>query len=68
MEHRDVAFDVMKQVGNVPESTRKFTLAWTTLLMLGFTIYRTNVMLEYDGFTPLQRLQNEYSRVALVFG
>jgi len=57
MEHRDVAFDVMKQVGNVPESTRKFTLAWTTVLMLGFTIYRTNVMLEYDGFTPLQRLK-----------
>ena len=57
MEHRDVAFDVMKQVGNVPETTRKFTLAWTTTLMFGFTLYRANIMLKYDGFTPLQRLQ-----------
>ncbi len=23
MEHRDVAFDVMKQVGHVPEATRR---------------------------------------------
>lgn len=57
MEHRDVAFDVMKQVGEVPENLRKFTLALTTVLMFGFTMYRANVMLRYDGFTPLQRVQ-----------
>ena len=57
MEHRDVAFDVMKQVGDVPESTRKFALAFTTVLMLGFTVYRANIMLKYDGFDRLARLK-----------
>lgn len=57
MEHRDVAFDVMQQVGEVPEATRKFALAITTTLMLGFTLYRANVMLGCDGFNGRQRLQ-----------
>ena len=57
MEHRDVAFDVMQQVGEVPEATRKFALAITTALMLGFTLYRANVMLRCDGFNGRQRLQ-----------
>ncbi|MFU8925942.1 metal-dependent hydrolase [Acinetobacter puyangensis] len=57
MEHRDVAFDVMQQVGEVPETTRKFTLAATTVLMLGFTLYRTNIMLKCDGFSSRQRLK-----------
>lgn len=57
MEHRDVAFDVMQQVGEVPELTRKFTLAFTTVMMLGFTTYRANVMLKYDGFSRLERLK-----------
>nr|WP_174506644.1 metal-dependent hydrolase [Acinetobacter sp. Marseille-Q1620] len=57
MEHRDVAFDVMKQVGEVPESTRKFALAYTTFLMFALTLYRTNIMLKHDGFSPLERLQ-----------
>jgi len=57
MEHRDVAFDVMQQVGEVPEATRKFALAITTFLMLGFTLYRANVMLRCDGFNGRQRLQ-----------
>ena len=51
MEHRDVAFDVMQQVGNVPEVTRKMALVLTTGLMFGFTLYRANVMLRYDGLT-----------------
>ncbi len=46
MEHRDVAFDVAKQVGEVPESTRRFVLVLTTVLMFGFTLYRTNIMLK----------------------
>lgn len=57
MEHRDVAFDVMKQVGNVPETTRKFALVFTTVLMLNFTIYRANIMLKHDGFSRLERLK-----------
>ena len=57
MEHRDVALDVMQQVGEVPEATRKFALAITTALMLGFTLYRANVMLRCDGFNGRQRLQ-----------
>lgn len=57
MEHRDVAFDVMQQVGEVPEATRKFTLALTTILMFGFTMYRANVMLRCDGFSAGERLQ-----------
>ena len=57
MEHRDVAFDVMKQVGEVPESTRKFALAFTTVMMFNFTLYRANVMLEHDGFTRLERFK-----------
>ncbi len=57
MEHRDVAFDVMQQVGEVPELTRKFTLAFTTVMMLGFTTYRANIMLKYDGFSRLERLK-----------
>ena len=57
MEHRDVAFDVMKQVGKVPESTRLFALAFTTVMMFGFTTYRANVMLGYDGFSRLERFK-----------
>ncbi len=68
MEHRDVAFDVMKQVGNVPESTRKFVLASTTALMFGFTLYRANVMLKHDGFSPLQRLQMNIRGLPSFFG
>ena len=68
MEHRDVAFDVMKQVGNVPETTRKFIFVLTTTLMFGFTLYRANIMLKYDGFTPLQRLQMNIRGLPWFFG
>jgi predicted metal-dependent hydrolase len=46
MEHRDVAFDVMKEVGDVSEFTRRSALVLTTVLMFGFTMYRTDVMLK----------------------
>lgn len=55
MEHRDVAFDVMKDVAKVSERTRKQALLITTGLMYGFTMYRTNIMLKHDGFSALQR-------------
>ncbi|WP_312967123.1 metal-dependent hydrolase [Acinetobacter gerneri] len=68
MEHRDVAFDVMKQVGEVPESTRKFALAFTTALMFGFTLYRTNIMLKKDGFNRLERLKLAQKGLPWFFG
>lgn len=60
MEHRDVAFDVMKTVADVPETTRKFALIFMTFMMFNFTLYRANVMLQHDGFTRLERIQLAY--------
>lgn len=68
MEHRDVAFDVMQQVGEVPESLRKFTLALTTVAMFGFTFYRANVMLSYDGFSRLDRIKLTAQGLPWFFG
>ncbi|MCW8039369.1 MULTISPECIES: metal-dependent hydrolase [Acinetobacter] len=68
MEHRDVAFDVMKQVGNVPELTRKFALAFTTFMMFSFTLYRTNIMLKHDGFNLRERLQMNLKGLPWFFG
>ncbi|MGE8683856.1 MAG: metal-dependent hydrolase [Acinetobacter sp.] len=68
MEHRDVAFDVMKQVGHVPETTRKFALAFTTVMMLGFTTYRADVMLKHDGFNRVERLQMMTKGLPWFFG
>ncbi|WP_089606476.1 metal-dependent hydrolase [Acinetobacter piscicola] len=68
MEHRDVAYDVMKNVGEVPESLRKFALANITLLMFGFTFYRANVMLKYDGYTGLQRAKMTVQGIPWFFG
>ncbi|MFB0982773.1 MAG: metal-dependent hydrolase [Acinetobacter towneri] len=68
MEHRDVAFDVMQQVGNVPEVTRKMALVLTTGLMFGFTLYRANVMLKCDGFNRTQRLNMNVRGLQWLFG
>lgn len=68
MEHRDVAFDVMQQVGEVPESLRKFTLALTTVAMFVFTFYRANVMLSYDGFSRLDRIKLAAQGLPWFFG
>lgn len=68
MEHRDVAFDVMKDVAKTPEWLRQYTLLITTLLMFGFTIYRANVMLKHDGFSPMQRLQMNILGLSWFFG
>lgn len=68
MEHRDVAFDVMKDVAKMPEWLRQYTLLITTFLMFGFTIYRANVMLKHDGFSPLQRLQMNIRGLPWFFG
>lgn len=68
MEHRDVAFDVMQQVGNVPEVTRKMALVLTTGLMFGFTLYRANVMLKCDGFNRTQRIKMNVRGLQWLFG
>lgn len=68
MEHRDVAFDVMKDVAQVDENLRKFTLVWTSALMLCFTLYRANVMLKHDGFTVMQRLKMNIKGLPWFFG
>ena len=68
MEHRDVAFDVMRSVANVPELTRKYALVFTTFGMIGFTGYRANVMLKHDGFSALQRLQMFRKGLPWLFG
>ncbi|PCN59927.1 metal-dependent hydrolase [Acinetobacter sp. YT-02] len=68
MEHRDVAFDVMQQVGNMPEVTRKMALVLTTGLMFGFTLYRANVMLKCDGFNRTQRLKMNVRGLQWLFG
>ncbi len=68
MEHRDVAFDVMKNVAKTPEFTRRATLVSTTILMFSFTVYRANVMLKHDGFSLLQRLQMNLKSLPWFFG
>ncbi len=63
-----MAFDVMRQVGEVPESTRRFVLVLTTVLMFGFTLYRTNIMLKCDGFSPKERLSMTLKGLPWFFG
>lgn len=55
MEHRDVAFDVMKDIAQIDEKTRKKALVIASGMMLLFNSYRTNEMLKVDGFSALQR-------------
>lgn len=57
MEHRDVAFDVMRDVAQVSYPMRASALIITSLLMGGFTLYRTNIMLKTDGFNSKERVK-----------
>ena len=68
MEHRHVAFDVMREVGEVPELTRRSALVITSILMFGFTFYRTNVMLTSDGFDWKQRVKMAAKGLPWFFG
>ncbi|MGE8537850.1 MAG: metal-dependent hydrolase [Acinetobacter sp.] len=68
MEHRDVAFDVMKDIARTPEWMRKMALLSTTFWMFSFTTYRANVMLKHDGFSSLQRLQMNLKGLPWFFG
>ena len=68
MEHRDVAYDVMKQVGEVPESTRKLALVLTTAMIFYYTSQRANVMLKYDGFSRFERVKMFAKGIPWFFG
>ena len=57
MEHRDVVFDVMKTVGDVPEIMRKAALPVAVLHMFGLGLIRTNALLRYDGYTRRERVK-----------
>ena len=57
MEHRDVAYDVMHDVAQTPDSIRYLALGLVTVMMFGFTMQRTNGLLKQDGFTAWQRLK-----------
>lgn len=68
MEHRDVAFDVMRDVGEVPDSLRRFSLAFITVMMFSFTLYRANIMLGHDGFSRFDRFKMAYKGLPWFFG
>lgn len=68
MEHRDVAFDVMKTVGDVPESMRKVALVVAVLHMFGIGLIRTNELLRYDGYSKVERLKLFSSGLPWFFG
>lgn len=57
MEHRDVAFDVMQQVAKVSYSVRVLALLQVSLMLMFFTIQRTQMMLRADGFNRKQRVK-----------
>lgn len=57
MEHRDVAYDVMQDVAQVPYYMRTSALVVTSMLMTGFTLYRANLMLKTDGFSTRERVK-----------
>ena len=68
MEHRDVAYDVMTQVGHTPHAIRYTALFLVTILMLVFTLQRTNGLLKADGFSLNQRLQMLYKGLPWFLG
>lgn len=68
MEHRAVCFDVMRDVADVDERTRKTAMLQTSILFPLFTLYRADVMLKADGFNVLQRLKMFRKGLPWLFG
>ena len=54
MEHRAVAFDVMKHASDTKEIQRYTAMALVSTLMPIFTLTRAVIMLRVDGFSVLQ--------------
>jgi predicted metal-dependent hydrolase len=68
MEHREVAFEVMKQVGNVSELTRKSAFLQTIFVVFYFAFVRTNAILRYDGFNRWERFKLMTKGMNWIFG
>lgn len=68
MEHRDVAFDVMQDVAKVSYALRTRALVLTSVMMYGFTLYRTNIMLKADGFNGRERAKLFAKGLPWLFG
>jgi predicted metal-dependent hydrolase len=68
MEHRDVAFDVMRDVAQVSYPLRASSLIITSFLMGTFTLYRANLMLEADGFNRIERIKLLKEGLTWAFG
>ncbi len=57
MEHKAVAFDVMKDVANVSEPMRVFSMYFLTVLFATFSFIDTDRFLKADGFSLSERLK-----------
>lgn len=68
MEHRDVVFDVMKSVGDVPEWMRKVALPTVILHMFGLGLIRTYALLGHDGYKKTDRLNMMIKGLPWVIG
>ncbi len=55
IEHKGVAFDVMKKVAGVGYFTRILTMLWVTIAFTLHTFFIMNHMLRVDGFNLRQR-------------
>lgn len=57
MEHRDVVYDVMMQVGDVPEWMRKMVFPFAIMHMMGFSLVRTEALLRHEGYSVSARIK-----------
>lgn len=68
MEHRSVAFDVMKDVANVSYPLRAAALMMVGAMMPTFAMMRVNIMLKADGYTAFERLHMFRKGLPWIFG
>lgn len=68
MEHRAVAFDVMRDVAHVADRTRYAAMIQTSIFLPLFTLLRANMMLKTDGFSKRQRFGMFRKGIPWLFG
>lgn len=68
MEHRDVAYDVMSKVGDVPEWMRKIALPMAIVHMMGFSLFRTHYLLRHEGYSRTECMKMFVQGVPKLFG